>query len=561
MRVAAYGDQMWRKVSAPGAVRPTAVEWLTPLLCLAFGLACLLFVLGPGDGTWILYAREMAEGHRIYSDLALNQQPLFPLLSYAGIEMSPGGILGDRLIFFPLVGMHVVLIFLISRRAARSALLGAALTFATYFTAIHFEAFRYDDYHAVAQSFVLASLYLSLRYTEGEMRPDRFAVVQGALAAGAFLTRVNEGVAIAAAVALVVLARHGISRATARLVLVGAAGAVGAFASVLLLIGETPFTWFNQTLVVASEAKGGSGLAAAPALALVNAVQLLLVPMSYARDALIPLSALALLLSCAGFLLWAIKWCANGFRGTGPAGRTLSLAAYPFAMFFTGALSTGGEVYGLYFPLALSLLVGALVLREPLGTEGRQPLRAALAFFLCLIGVQGFVYRAESPFSWHSYHVNPLFVGYSFENDPLHGPHVIAPEVRDLVTPVCERVGSEESLLSLPISFANYYCGIPVWHGYVQTFFDTSTRSRIEQLERDLERSPPDFIFYQRQLELMSLHEKIFAAGRPLPHRKLDELIARKVRGGEWTIVYRSSAYPPSTWYLISTRHAQRAPA
>jgi hypothetical protein len=138
---------------------------------------------------------------------------------------------------------------------------------------------------------------------------------------------------------------------------------------------------------------------------------------------------------------------------------------------------------------------------------------------------------------------------------------VIAPEVRDLVTPVCERVGSDESLLSLPISFANYYCGIPVWHGYVQTFFDTSTRSRIEQLQRDLERSPPDFIFYQRQLELLSLHEKIFAAGRPLPHRKLDELIARKVRGGEWTIVYRSSAYPPSTWYLISTRPARRAPA
>jgi hypothetical protein len=127
--------------------------------------------------------------------------------------------------------------------------------------------------------------------------------------------------------------------------------------------------------------------------------------------------------------------------------------------------------------------------------------------------------------------------------------------------PVCERVRAGKTLLSLPISFANYYCGVPVWHGYVQTFFDTSTRSRIEQLERDLEQAPPDFIFYQRQLELLSLHEKIFAGGRRLPHRDLDELIVRKVRGGEWTIAYRSAAYPPSTWYLISTRNVRRVPS
>jgi hypothetical protein len=561
MRVPAFGSQKWRKVDPPGAIRSKAAEWLVPLICLAFGVACLVFVLGPGDGTWVLYAREMAEGHRIYSDLGLNQQPLFPLLSYAGIRLSPGGILGDRLIFFPIVGLHVLLIFLISRRAAGSALLGAALTFATYFTAIHFEAFRYDDYHAVAQCFVLASLYLSVRYAEGELNPDRFAVIQGALAASAFLTRVNEGAAISVAVAMVVLARQGISKATVRSVLMGAAGATAVGASVLLLIGETPFTWFNQTLLVASQAKGGSTIASAPALAILRALQLLLAPISYARDLLIPLSALALVLGCAGFLLWAIRCSADAFRHTTQATRTLSLVSYPFAMFFTGALSTGGEVYGLYFPLALSLLVGTLVLRKPLGAEGRQHLRAALCIFLCMVGIQALVYRAENPFSWHSYHVKPLFVGYRVENNRLHGPHVIAPEVRQLVMPVCERVRAGKTLLSLPISFANYYCGVPVWHGYVQTFFDTSTRSRIEQLERDLEQAPPDFIFYQRQLELLSLHEKIFAGGRRLPHRDLDELIVRKVRGGEWTIAYRSAAYPPSTWYLISTRNVRRVPS
>jgi len=113
-------------------------------------------------------------------------------------------------------------------------------------------------------------------------------------------------------------------------------------------------------------------------------------------------------------------------------------------------------------------------------------------------------------------------------------------------------------MLSLPFSFANYYCGTPVWHGYVQTFFDTSTATDINGLISDLNQDPPDFIFYQRQLDNLSGHEKIFNAGKPLPHRALDELIMTNIESGRWVVSYRSSFAPPSDWILISTNKIEK---
>jgi hypothetical protein len=567
------------------------LEWLAPLLCFGFGALCLVLVVGPADGTWVLYAREMQAGHRLYSDLGVNQQPLFPLLSYAGAMLSPGGLLGDRLIFFGVIALHVLLIFLVSRRAAGPGLGGLILGLAAYFTAIHFEGFRYDDYHAVAHCVVLASLYLSIRLCAGELGSERFAFFQGALAGAAFLTRVNEGLGVGASVAIVVLSLHGTSRLTGRLVLIGALGAALVFALVMILIGETPATWFQQTVVTASAAKGGASLASAPWRALVQSVGLLLRPISLLllllplliagalaamrpanrrdaallggaaglcifavlkfcdSDSLVPLAPVVLVLSVAGLAAWAIRWA----KGRGGDASALALVAYPFFMFATGALSSGGRVYPLYFPVALALLVAALLLRRPFDDEQRAPLRIACLGLLALVAADAFAYRVKNPYSWLAYRVNPLFVDYRFQSDPAHGPHVVTRQLSDLITPVCS-AATGKSLLSLPYSFANYYCGIPVWHGYVQSFFDTSTRSRIEQIEKELQQDPPDFVFYQRQLPILRFHEISFAGGRPLPHRDLDRLIAGKVRRGEWTIVYRSNAYPPSTWYLISTR-------
>ena len=81
----------------------------------------------------------------------------------------------------------------------------------------------------------------------------------------------------------------------------------------------------------------------------------------------------------------------------------------------------------------------------------------------------------------------------------------------------------------MPFSFVNYYCDVPVWQGFVQTFFDTTTERTIKNLIHLLSTNPPEFILYQRQLEVLSLHEKAFNDSLPIPHRDLDNFILNNI--------------------------------
>jgi hypothetical protein len=97
-----------------------------------------------------------------------------------------------------------------------------------------------------------------------------------------------------------------------------------------------------------------------------------------------------------------------------------------------------------------------------------------------------------------------------------------------------------------------------MWRGYVQTFFDTSSRETIDALMAELEASPPKWILYQRQLNNLTLHEQIYNQWKPLPHRYLDQLIERKLAGGEWktvsTSTFGSYGFYSDEWILIRTR-------
>jgi hypothetical protein len=100
---------------------------------------------------------------------------------------------------------------------------------------------------------------------------------------------------------------------------------------------------------------------------------------------------------------------------------------------------------------------------------------------------------------------------------------------------------SKPELLSMPFSYPNYFCNTPPWHGYVQTFFDTSTRSTITHLMSELDTAPPQWIVYQRQLDVMSGQEKVLHHGQPLAHRDLDEMMMQKIATGKWQVVDRSN--------------------
>ena len=127
--------------------------------------------------------------------------------------------------------------------------------------------------------------------------------------------------------------------------------------------------------------------------------------------------------------------------------------------------------------------------------------------------------------------------------------------------PVCQYVGMNHphtELLSLPYPFANYFCAVAPWHGYVQTWFDTSTKVTIDKLDNDLQTAAPKWILYQKQPEVLRLHETIYNSGRPLPYRVVDQLIEERLANGEWQVVYTSeysnSELWDTKWILIQTR-------
>jgi hypothetical protein len=177
-----------------------------------------------------------------------------------------------------------------------------------------------------------------------------------------------------------------------------------------------------------------------------------------------------------------------------------------------------------------------------------------------MLMVSAMYYKVMMPYSWHSYREPPMFTARQWYRHPDYGPMIIDRELLGFIEPVCRDVNAEKptDLLSLPFPYANYFCSIPPWHGYVQTFFDTSSKETIEGVMEELQSAPPKWVLYQRQMTNMAIHEKVFNQGRPLQHRYLDQMILQKVADGEWKVDY-SSDYESrpdwdNTWTLMQTR-------
>jgi hypothetical protein len=137
---------------------------------------------------------------------------------------------------------------------------------------------------------------------------------------------------------------------------------------------------------------------------------------------------------------------------------------------------------------------------------------------------------------------------------------IIDIEQLNLFDRICDQVGtdSQVELLSLPFSYANYFCVVAPWHGYVQTFFDTSSKETVFGLMQELQQAPPKWVLYQRQLDNLELHENTYNQGKPLPHRYLDQMIEQKIDSGKWetafTSTYEERPGWMNEWILIRTR-------
>jgi hypothetical protein len=238
--------------------------------------------------------------------------------------------------------------------------------------------------------------------------------------------------------------------------------------------------------------------------------------------------------------------------------RREALYLLPFGYLVSMSTSSAGSHLGTYSWFGLFILLVAIMQPEQHWPEWLSQTFFALAVLLTIYAT---CYKSLVPYGWHSYQSRTLFQGREWYRHPVYGPMIIEKREVDFIEPVCRDIragGGRQELLSLPYPYANYYCDIPPWHDYVQTFFDTSAPATIYGLVDELQNNPPDWILYQRQVYTLHLHEEVYNRGQAIPHRYLDELIEQKLSKGAWHVVYASNydqIFPrDNNWLLIRTR-------
>jgi len=584
------------------------------VVCVFFGVAMIADVQPAGDGTWYWYSSLFLNGKRLYADMHLALQPLIVLETSACMA-----ILGKGWLLSKVPGvLHLLaycLALLLFVRESKSSDKRKALVFAfAFFLSISFEAYRFDDYHVLADCFQLYSLLLLLALPHDNPRSILIrASVLGVLSGLAITTRLNDGAALFIGVALAILSLAP-SRKLASIALFSLATALTVVV-VVHLTGDSLSAYATCSIFHAANSKGGAGgVLSAPMHLPINAsvwlrdhanrpMMFFAIAVSLAWAfwisplkkkgpwelfALAMIAFLVVVLAlgrlyymfqsvnaeytflgdltaagvCAvyGFGIWAfVRFLWFGLQPN----RTLQwehreiLLLIPLGQLASASMSSGGTHMGLFAPPTILCVI--LFVCPPRWLAGQRvgSFFSALAVLALCCAIS---YRVERPFAWHVYLEPPLFTGRVWYHHPEHGPMIIDRDLLQMIQPVCRTIqagGSENELLSLPLPYANYFCDTPPWHGYVQTFFDTSSKETIQSLIDELEHAPPKWIFYQRQLSTLALHEQVYNHNQPLPQRFLDQLIEQKIAQGSWRVAY-SSSYGDTPaldnqWLLIQT--------
>ena len=592
----------------------TRAELAALASCALFSLLLIANVHTANEGGWFLYARFVMEGHRLYSGMHLPLQPLYVEETIAFLT-----ILGKSWLTLRIQGLIQALAFciglyLIVRKYTTLAGWEKALLLVSgYFTSIAFVGYRFDDYHILSDCInvfsILAVLRIEQTTTDGKVR-FASAVAAGVLAGLSITTRLNDGaallLAVLTAVFILVPYRRWFSTAVA------CASAAVTVVMIVLLTGDSLRDWATTSIFQAAAAKGGTGTVLAHPLELsVSAIETLEVwqnlqfvlylfacasifglvilpalgrrgkariwPSVFGTIAIlaplhrywyrgnfedqklmIDLSAVGVFLifglGIAAFPIAAFKvWRARALRSR--SAREI-LMLIPLGQLASGAMSSGGSHIGIYGPLATTILLLPLIYPRAFALTSLRGFTVAMATVLALHCA---VFKSNVPYLWHTYRSPRMFVDRQWYKHPDYGAMIIDENLLHMIQPLCSIVHSEpdKELLSLPYPYPNYFCSIEPWHGYVQTFFDTSNSATIFHLMDELNASPPKWIVYQRQLQVLSLHEQVYNHGQPLPHRYLDQLIENKLATGQWHARYRSTfgTRPglSDEWILIRT--------
>lgn len=617
-----YLTSMWKQ-QVPGSV-PLARQqrvlsrslWqtLAVVFCVGFGCSHLLNVFTSGDGLWYWYTVLFDRGQRLYADLHLNLQPLFILTTWVFLHVFGHSWLGFRV--FPLfqvvlysVGLMLVARFAPWTDAGRAWLILAA--FGVTFTIFYY---RFDDFHVTTQILQVYSIWLMLLLAR---RPTRrraliSAVLLGLLAGLSVANRLNDGAALFAASLLGLFALALGRRLVAAAIF--CTSAIIAFMSVILLTGDHFSDWYRYTVVEAAKIKGGSShILLYPITLPLRIVQ------QFARDPHKLL--LATYPACTALCIAAVPWIVRTQRGVKrvlllcavATALTIALPHYwkgvyqgasipvlanlavplaylllllitvqgvrhlrhpatvrwdsnfvllavPLFQLFLAAVTGGAGIVESAPAMALTLLLLPVLLGRHLPAVARDSFVALLA----VLSVSAFADKFLFPFNWHHFYSDTMFQNRAWYHHPVYGPMYVDTRQLRFIQPICADISKHPGtgLLSLPYPHANYFCNIPPWHGYVQTWYDTSSRATIGTLVHELETAPPTWILYERSVPTMMAHEIVYTNHQPLPHRALDALIVSRIESLQWT-VSRQQCFGGADWMLIRTsppRTGENAP-
>src|ERR1035441_3871655 len=141
---------------------------LTTAACIAFGIALIANTQLACDGGWFWYAVLHHAGTRLYRDLHLVLQPLAVLETEWWMSLVGKGWIVSKV---PAV-IHLVAfttgIALVTAKSKLAAIPKAIVVACVFFVGIHFEAYRFDDYHVMAYALALFSILLLLKLDRAE---------------------------------------------------------------------------------------------------------------------------------------------------------------------------------------------------------------------------------------------------------------------------------------------------------------------------------------------------------------------------------------------------------
>ena len=600
------------KLSRPSAgrlrilCRERTWQIFATLACIVYGLTSIANIHPVGDGLWFWYATFLRQGHLLYADMHLPLQPFFVLLTAGSQKVLGNGWLASKVLAVIQLVVYSVGVFLVSGFIEWKDWQKAILIISTFGLMMGTTFFRFDDFHVTGSCFEIYSVYLLLKIdnTISVRISLLMAVLLGVLSGLCLSNRLNDGAVLFAACGFIlpVFVR---SRKRLAFSLFCLAASI-TLLSIVVLTGDSLLNWALSSIVHAAAAKGGSGHALHSLLAIPFTIAERLLKSHSIRHNVIITSLIAATCVCiqqfsrrpynrtsrfgtffgAVFLLLLLmRFLPNARRGEpldmmaivgalvalGLGARALVrlvrsklgsrsddweprelLSLIPAFQLFGVALTAGKGTVWAYSTVAELILIVLLSFPEKFRQEWKK---TAFLTVACWISISAFLYKTSFPYQWHHYTNQRLFAGREWYQHPVYGPMYIEKEQLQLMQSICAEINESSAphqLLSLPFPYPNYFCNIPPWHDYVQTWYDTSSKQTIDDLMNDLQTSPPQWIVYQRALDTMQLHESVFSDGRLLPQRAIDRLIGDRIFEGTWEVVQHKE-FQGADWYLIRT--------